>query len=205
MRVHANLISQGMGVSFPNVILSLSASVELSASPRIAPPAPVDNFTDSLLVVVPALRAYAISMVRSMDRADDLVQETLLKAWTNRHRYEEGTNLRGWLFTILRNTLFSQYRKRKSEVEDPDGKWEATLSTPASQDGHMDLDDFKVALAELPSEQRDALILVGGSGFTYEEAAEICGCAVGTIKSRVNRARGRLEESLDIDPVRPGR
>ncbi|MDE3175068.1 MAG: sigma-70 family RNA polymerase sigma factor [Pseudomonadota bacterium] len=164
-------------------------------------------FADDLTAVIPALRAFAISMVRHLDRADDLVQDTLLKAWANRHRYEEGTNFRSWMFVILRNTLFSQYRKSKREVEDVDGKMAATLISPASQDGHMDLEDFKIALAKLPSKQREALILTGGSGFSYEETAEICGCLVGTVKSRVSRARTALAGLLGLvsvpSPSRP--
>jgi RNA polymerase sigma-70 factor, ECF subfamily len=155
-------------------------------------------FKDGLAAVTPALRAFAISMVRHLDRADDLVQDTLLKAWANRDRYEEGTNLRGWLFVILRNTLFSQHRKSKREVEDVDGKLAEALSTPASQDDHKDLEDFKLALAKIPGEQREALILTGGTGFSYEETAEICGCAVGTVKSRVNRARTALARILGL-------
>ena len=162
-------------------------------------------FKDSLIAVIPALRAFAITMVRHLDRADDLVQETLLKAWENRHRYEEGTNFRGWLFAILRNTLFSQYRKCKREVEDVDGKMAATLVTPASQNDHMDLEDFKLALATLPADQREALVLTGGSGFSYKETAEICGCPVGTVKSRVNRARAALAEIFGPDAFRPRR
>lgn len=155
-------------------------------------------FKDGLTAVIPALRAFALSMVRHLDKADDLVQDTMLKAWANRQRYQEGTNLRAWLFVILRNTLFSQYRKNKREVEDIDGILADALSTPASQDDHMDLEDFKIALVRLPAEQREALILTGGIGFTYEEAAKICGCAVGTVKSRVNRARVALVEILGL-------
>ncbi len=151
-----------------------------------------------LLGAVPSLRAFAISLCGDADHADDLVQETLVKAWTNLHAFQEGTNLRAWLFTILRNQFYSEMRKKKREVEDVDGSLSATLAVPAAQLGHMDMVDFKRALMRLPDDQREALILVGGSGFAYEEAAEICGVAVGTIKSRVSRARLKLAEVLGL-------
>ena len=108
--------------------------------------------------------------------------------------FKEGTNLKAWLFTILRNTYFSERRKRRREVEDADGSYAARLATHPAQHGHMEMQDFRAALVRLPDDQREALILVGAAGFSYEEAAEISGCAVGTIKSRVNRARNRLGE-----------
>jgi RNA polymerase sigma-70 factor (ECF subfamily) len=104
-----------------------------------------------------------------------------------------------WLFTILRNLFRSEYRKRRREVEDADGSYAETLKSQPEQTGHVEFQEFRVALAKLPDDQREALILVGASGFSYEEAAEICGCAVGTIKSRVNRARTRLANLLSID------
>ena len=144
------------------------------------------------------MRAFARSLGASSDRADDLVQETLIKAWANQHSFVAGTNLKTWLFTILRNTAYSQYRKRWREIEDADGSYAAGLVTQPNQIAHLDMADFKTALDKVPPEQREALILIGASGFTYEEAAEICGCAVGTIKSRVNRARQRLAEVLGV-------
>ena len=157
------------------------------------------SLKDELLAAIPALRAFAISLSGKPDRADDLVQETLMKAWANMASYAPGTNLRAWVFTILRNIFYSQYRKRKREVEDADGHMAARLSTPPEQNGHMEFADFRSALLKLPADQREALILVGASGLSYEEAADICGCAVGTIKSRVNRARGRLVELLGLE------
>lgn len=153
---------------------------------------------DALIAEIPSLRAFAISLCGDADRADDLVQETLVKAWAAFHSFTEGTSLRGWLFTILRNAFFSQYRKRKREVQDVDGMAAARLVSQPEQPWRMDFDDFRAALDKLPPDQREALILVGASGFSYEEAAEICGCAVGTIKSRVNRARNRLLELLAV-------
>jgi RNA polymerase sigma-70 factor (ECF subfamily) len=158
------------------------------------------RFKEGLVGELQSLRAFAISIAGNIDRADDLVQDTLLKAWNNMHAYTDGTNLRAWLFTILRNTFYSDYRKRSREVED-DGTYSERLAVHAAQDGHMDLTDFRTALAKLPSDQREALILVGASGFSYEEAAEICGCALGTIKSRINRARSRLADLLAVKSV----
>jgi RNA polymerase sigma-70 factor (ECF subfamily) len=154
---------------------------------------------DQILAAVPSLRAFAISLCGNVDRADDLVQETLLRALANIHSFQPGTNMPAWLFTILRNLFRSEYRKRRREVEDPDGGYADTLKTHPEQTGHVEFKEFRTALNKLPEDQREALILVGASGFSYEEAAEICGCAVGTIKSRVNRARTRLASILNID------
>ena len=156
------------------------------------------QITADLLAVIPNLRAFAVSLCGNVDHADDLVQETLVKAWTNIDSFAEGTNLRAWLFTILRNIYYSEYRKRRREIADPDGALAARLSTGPAQSGHMDMLDFWTALQELPDDQREALILIGASGLSYEEAASICGCAIGTMKSRVNRARNRLAEVLSI-------
>lgn len=153
---------------------------------------------DSLIAQIGSLRAFAVSLCGDRDRADDLVQETLFKAWNHLDSFKEGTNLKAWLFTILRNTYFSERRKRKREVEDADGSYAARLSSRPEQPGHMDMRDFQEALSHLPEDQREALVLVGAAGFSYEEAAEISGCAVGTIKSRVNRARGRLADTLQL-------
>jgi RNA polymerase sigma-70 factor, ECF subfamily len=154
---------------------------------------------DELLAAVPSLRAFAISLCGHVDRADDLVQDTLLRALSNIDRFQPGTNLNAWLFTILRNLFHSEYRKRKREVEDPDGSYAGRLKVQPEQGSRLDFEDFRSALAKLPHDQREALLLVGASGFSYEEAAEICGCAVGTIKSRVNRARSRLTGLLAVD------
>lgn len=154
-------------------------------------------FQRDLAALVPNLRAFGRTLVRNPDAADDLVQETLVKAWKNRSSFTTGSNLKAWCFTILRNTFLSERRRRKYEVEDAGGEMAAQLGVKASQTDHMDLLDFSEALAQLPDEQREALILVGAEGFAYEEAAAMCDCAVGTIKSRVNRARARLSELLD--------
>jgi RNA polymerase sigma-70 factor (ECF subfamily) len=154
---------------------------------------------DTMLAAVPSLRAFGISLCGNVDRADDLVQETLLRAIANIDSFQPGTNMSAWLFTILRNLFRSEYRKRRREVEDADGSYAETLKTQPEQTSRIEFQEFRVALNKLPDDQREALILVGASGFSYEEAAEICGCAVGTIKSRVNRARTRLSHLLAID------
>ena len=160
---------------------------------------PEPELRDALLAAVPSLRAFAISLSGQVDRADDLVQDTLLRALANIHRFERGTNLNAWLFTILRNLFHSEYRKRRREVEDPDGSYAARLTVHPEQGSRLDFEDFRAALAHLPADQREALLLIGASGFSYEEAAQICECAVGTIKSRVNRARTRLADLLAIE------
>ena len=154
---------------------------------------------DALVAQIGNLRAFAVSLCGDRERADDLVQETLFKAWNHLDSFQEGTNLKAWLFTILRNTYFSERRRRKREVEDVDGGYAAKLSSSPEQHGHMDMRDFQDALSGLPADQRESLVLVGAAGFSYEEAAEISGCAVGTIKSRVNRARRRLADTLQLD------
>lgn len=156
-------------------------------------------FKKDLLVCLPSLRAFAITISGKSDHADDLVQETILKAWTKQQSFELGTNMKAWLFTILRNEFYTQMRKRGREVQDAEGTIIGNLAVHPSQYGKMDLKDFSKALDCLPEDQREAIVLIGASGFSYEEAAEICGCAVGTIKSRVSRARVKLQEILQVD------
>ena len=150
------------------------------------------QFRDQIIAAIPGLRAFGLSLTARSDRADDLVQETLMKAWKHHESFEEGSNMKAWLYTILRNEFYTQLRKRKREVEDADGFYSNKVAVQAEQDGHLDMADLRVALAKLPEDQREAIILVGASGFSYEEAADICSVAVGTIKSRVSRARARL-------------
>lgn len=140
----------------------------------------------------PAMRAFARTLTRDPCSADDLVQEAMLKAWANRERFAPGTNLRAWLFTILRNAFCSSHRKRGREVADVDGAHAARLATRPRQDHALALREFEAALATLPRDQREALVLVGAAGLSYDEAAAICGVAVGTVKSRVSRGRARL-------------
>lgn len=155
-------------------------------------------FKKGLLETIPNLRAFAISLCGTADKADDLVQETLVRAWDKQASFQPGTNLRAWLFTILRNEFYSQMRKRGREISDADGALTAAMATHPEQAGKLDMQDFQKALAQLPDDQREAIVLVGATGLSYEEAAEVCGCAVGTVKSRVSRARARLGDLLGI-------
>lgn len=145
------------------------------------------------------MRAFAMSLTRNSALADDMVQDALVKAWTKIDTFEAGTNMRAWLFTILRNTYYSHHRKARREVADVDGILSEALAQKPDHDGRLQMRDFNAAFDELNDEQREALVLVGAAGFSYEEAAETCGVAVGTIKSRVNRARARLAELMSID------
>ncbi len=154
---------------------------------------------DEIVLHLGALRAFALSLTRTTSAADDLVQDTVVKAWSNIDKFTPGTNLRAWLFTILRNTFYSSRRRVRREVADVDGMYSARLASKPDHDGRLAMRDFRVAFAQIGDEQREALILVGASGFSYEEAAEMCGVAVGTIKSRANRGRKRLAELLQMN------
>jgi RNA polymerase sigma-70 factor, ECF subfamily len=156
------------------------------------------SIRDVMLAAIPSLRAFAISLSGSVDRADDLVQETVMRAMASIDLFAPGTNMAAWLVTILRNLFRSQYRKRRREVEDPDGSYQASLKAPPEQFGRLEFKELVEALAKLPHLQREALLLVAASGFSYDEAAAICGIAVGTVKSRVSRARQLLAELLVI-------
>ena len=167
-------------------------------------PAPTEHialsdpeFKQQLAQVIPHLRAFGRSLSGSRDLADDLVQETLMKAWAARQRFQAGTNMRAWTFIILRNLYLSQMRRARFKGEWDDLVADRILAAPASQDRHVELGDMQRALLHLPQPQREALILVGAGGFAYEEAAEICGVAVGTIKSRVARGRVALETLMN--------
>ncbi len=156
------------------------------------------SFCDDIVEIIPSLRAFAISLCGSRDKADDLVQETLTKAWAKQDSFQQDTHFRAWMFTILRNQYYSQHRKSRREVADNDGALSERLAVHPEQQGFVDLAEMSEALKLLSDEQREALVLVTAEGLSYEEAAEICGCAVGTVKSRVNRARTRLIELLDV-------
>jgi RNA polymerase sigma-70 factor, ECF subfamily len=157
------------------------------------------SIRDGLLAATPRLRAFAMSLSGNLDRADDLVQDTLLRAISNIDLFQPGTNLSAWLFTILHNLFRSEYRKRIREVEDTDGSYVGSLKSSPPQHSRVEFEEFRRALAKLIPEHCEALILVGASGFSCEEAAAICGCAVGTIKSRIHRARTKLVELLSIE------
>ena len=152
----------------------------------------------AMLAAIPQLGAFALSLSRNPDRADDLVQVTLLRACTHIGQFEPGTNLVAWLIRILRNEFLAEQRKRRREVEDGDGAYAETLVVQANQVGRAEYRELYDALAALPHEMREAFVLVGAWGFSYAEAARACACAEGTIKSRVNRARTRLAAMLSL-------
>lgn len=161
------------------------------------------RFRDGLTAALPALQAYAQSLTGNPGRADDLVQETVLKAWVNQERFAPGTNLKAWLFTILRNHFLSERRKHRREVEDVDGVMAGRLVVLAAQEHGADLQVIMSHIARLPAPQREALLLVGAQGLTYEAAAEVMGCQTGTVKSRVSRARAYLVEQFGTASCRP--
>jgi RNA polymerase sigma-70 factor (ECF subfamily) len=152
------------------------------------------------LAFIPDLQKFARSLCRDRDAVDDLVQDTLLRAWANASQFSPGTNLGAWLFTILRNTFLSERRKWGREAEDPDGRYAGSLRTLATQEAHVEQQDLARALARLSHDQHQALMLVAAHGLSYEDAAHICNCPVGTIKSRVQRARTRLAALMGLDP-----
>jgi RNA polymerase sigma-70 factor (ECF subfamily) len=164
-----------------------------------------DEFSTLLIGEIPRLRGFARSLAKAHDKADDLVQEALCKAWAHRSSFRKGTNLTAWLFIILRNTYYSQVRVQNRTVEDPDGIYSQQLVAHAEQQIQAEFDEFKRAFATLRPEHREALYLVGACGMSYGEAAEVCECPVGTVKSRVNRGRQVLSRlmggsSLDLGP-----
>jgi len=161
-------------------------------------------FKNELTAVVPHLRAFARGLCGRPDVADDLVQETMLKAWAAQDRFEPGTSIRAWTFVILRNVYLTEMRRNRFRGDYDEGVAERILVAPAEQEGPIHLADLHRALLTLPPERREALLLVGAGGFSYEEAAEICGCAIGTIKSRVGRARAALTAMIEGGAI-PGR
>ncbi|KQW71512.1 hypothetical protein ASE17_01025 [Phenylobacterium sp. Root77] len=164
-----------------------------------------DGFPNDVVALIPLMRAYAMSLTRSRSEADDLVQDTLVRAWRFRDAYQPGTNLKAWLYKILRNVFYSGHARRQLVVQDVDGRLTAQLACTPSQEWQVQFGDLLRSLDRLTPNTRDALLLVVIAGLSYEEAAEVCGCAVGTLKSRVSRARGRLAELLDYDLVPPRR
>jgi RNA polymerase sigma-70 factor (ECF subfamily) len=172
-----------------------AAHVSEDKSPR--PAANPATFKRELTGVIPHLRAFARGLCGRPDLADDLVQETLLKAWAAQERFEPGTSMRAWTFVILRNAYLTDMRRNRFRADYDETVAERILVAPAAQEGPMHLSDMHRALLTLPPERREALLLVGAGGFSYEEAAQICGCAVGTIKSRVGRARAALSQMIE--------
>jgi RNA polymerase sigma-70 factor, ECF subfamily len=158
------------------------------------------SFGDALIQAIPNLRAFAHSLSGDAQLSNDLVQETLLKAWMHKDSFVPDSNLKAWLFTILRNTYFTHYRKSQREELDEDHA-AMNASVPASQLTHLEFDDMQKALMRISADHREALLLITAEGFSYEDAAKVCGCAVGTMKSRVNRARNRLLEEMSGKPA----
>jgi RNA polymerase sigma factor (sigma-70 family) len=168
LAMYSDVVKQGVPDSLSEILRSLDQSIgrgnrEPEPKTRGSTPPSIKPVRDVMLAAVPSLRAFAISLTGNVDRADDLVQETLLRAWANLDSFEPGTNMPAWLFTILRNLFRSEYRKRRREVEDVDGSYAESLTSLPNQIDHLEAEDFRKALQELPAEQRESLILVGAS------------------------------------------
>jgi RNA polymerase sigma-70 factor (ECF subfamily) len=153
---------------------------------------------DDILACLPHLRAFARSLTGNRDRADDLVQDAVLRALSAASQFTPGTNFKAWIFTILRNLYFNEFRRNRAFMRPLETADLETHATAPAQQAGLEFDDFRRAFGTLPAEQREALVLVGADGFRYEEAAAICGCPIGTIKSRVARARGEIERLLGV-------
>lgn len=157
---------------------------------------PGGTVTADVVALIPALRAFAWSLCRNSAEADDLVQDTLVKALGNLDKYQDGTRLRAWLFTIMRNTFYSRIRSSRRESTGIDDCVAETLTQDATQEWSIRGGEVLRAVADLPPHYRDTLILVVMMGESYEATAEICGCTIGTVKSRVNRARNMVMAAL---------
>jgi len=190
--VYASLADSVQPQRFLDLIVKLDAALTPQDSGTR------DQFRNDLLDALPYLRSFAMSLVVNPTRADDLVQETVLKAWANRHRFQAGSNLMAWLCTILRNQFYTECRRAKREVEDADGVEAGKMITLPAQEHVIELQKVWTILAKLPATQREALLLVAGQGLTYEAAAALVGAQTGTMKSRVSRARAFLEETLGM-------
>ena len=200
-------VSHGRAPSGPEAHSRATASSGLRAT-NGAPSGMSPEVREAMLAALPSLRAFAMSLAHSTDRADDLVQDTIVRALANIDKFQPGTSMSAWLFTILRNLFYSECRRAKHELEDPDGSYAGHLRTAPDQGARCDFQDLRRALAKLSVEHREALILIGAEGLSYEEAAQVCGVAIGTIKSRVHRGRVHLAELLaitDADDLGPDR
>jgi RNA polymerase sigma-70 factor (ECF subfamily) len=162
-----------------------------------ADPAREAAFKTELVALIPHLRAFARTLTGDPTAADDLAQDAMIKAWDARQSYQMGTNMKAWTFMILRNQFYSEKRRSWRQTQLDQEAAERTLVAVDDPEAPVALDELRLGLGMLPAEQREALILVGAGGFAYEEAAEICGCAVGTVKSRVSRARRALQGILE--------
>jgi RNA polymerase sigma-70 factor (ECF subfamily) len=159
-------------------------------------PSADEDFKRELVVLIPHLRAFARSLCGDPTAADDLAQDAMLKAWDARASFQIGTNMKAWTFMILRNQFYSEKRRSWRQSQLDQDVAERTLLAVDDPEAPIALDELRLALRSLPDEQREALVLVGAGGFAYEEAAEICNCAVGTVKSRVSRARRAVQAAL---------
>jgi RNA polymerase sigma-70 factor (ECF subfamily) len=175
---------------------------DASEKPTLATNGQLDP-RDEVTAYLTPLRAFGISLTGNRAAADDLVQDTILKAWSNIDKFQPGTNMQAWLFTILRNTFYSGRRKHRREVPDPEGLHAATLFERPAHDGRLAFRDFHRAFAQLSAEHREVLLLVGASGYSTEETAEMIGTAIGTVKSRTSRARRRLAELMGLEDAEP--
>jgi RNA polymerase sigma-70 factor (ECF subfamily) len=176
------------------------ALAQVKQTPDTALPEAV--FRDSVIALIPALRLQASARASSRNETDDLVQETLARAWRYRRSFHEGTNLKAWLCKIMQNCLYHSLAKQRDTVEDVEGRWAARQAVAPSQEWHIQYNDMLNALDRLPPDARAALVLIGASGWSYEEAARLANCPVGTLKSRVNRAREKLASLIDSGQVR---
>jgi RNA polymerase sigma-70 factor, ECF subfamily len=193
---YSEVVAVEAGSRLAAVMARLSAVLDAAPDPAGAGRTVPSTFKDELIALVPRLRRYALSLTFDAAEADDLVQFTLLKAWEHRDRFQPGTSLVAWLFTIQRNGFINGRRKHRLEVRDPDGIHAAALSEQAGQDHSLGLRELQAAIDRLEPAHREALMLVAVDGLPYEAAAAVIGCPPGTVKSRVSRARSRLTRDL---------
>ncbi|MHB1218375.1 MAG: sigma-70 family RNA polymerase sigma factor [Alphaproteobacteria bacterium] len=181
-------------------------SHEPASRPKASPPASgSEEFRVEIIKLVPQLRAFSRGLTGSRDRADDLVQDTLMRAIAGEHLFRPGTNLRAWLFTILRNRHLSEYRRRRYDGGGIEDLPEALVAVSGNQQAALELKEVQALLMTVPVKLREALILVSAAGLSYEEAAAVCKCAIGTIKSRVNRARAEITALMNKTAQPAGR
>jgi len=159
------------------------------------------QFTEDVTALIPQMRAFARGLCGDATDGDDLAQDGLLRAWSAQARFQAGTNLKAWVFTIIRNEFYSQRRRSWRNVALDQDMAERTLVAIANPTAALELDDLRRAMRMLPDEHREALLLVGAAGHSYEDVSRICGCPLGTAKSRVHRARAHLARILADDHI----
>ena len=180
------------------VTVSLAPSPEKNTSGVRCP-----VFSKDIVDYIPHLRAFARMITQNHDKANDLVQDTIVRALKAEHQFTPGTNLKAWLFTILRNLHVNNLRRNKLRFDSIEDGALDYFAVPAAQHSYLELQELKRCMTQLSREHREILILVGASGFSYEEAAKICGCAVGTIKSRLSRGRQELYNLMMLGDETP--